>query len=108
MPALRRFMPVRPLLRRLRGGERCWPAAIAARLAALALLAGFWRLALAERRLALTPRPHPATPLDLLFCAAMVALLLGGLVLGIAGAGLLREVALPGPFSARGDFAAGR
>ncbi|MDF2639595.1 MAG: hypothetical protein K0R64_2579 [Novosphingobium lindaniclasticum] len=79
-----------PVLERLRTGQRWWPAEIGARLLALVLLAGFWRLALVEHARAITPRVHPATLPDLLLCAALVALLLCALLLGIAGPGLLR------------------
>lgn len=97
-----------PVLERLRAGQRWWPAEIGARLLALALLAGFWRLALVEHARAITPRVHPATLPDLLLCAALVVLLLCALLLGIAGPGLLRRVDLnalrEGRCSARGDF----
>lgn len=94
----------RERLARLRAGQRWWPAEILSRIAALGLLAVFWRLALLEHRLSLTPAPRPPCAADLLACLGMVALLVSGLALGMAGPGLLREVELPGHFSARGDF----
>ncbi|AXB75442.1 hypothetical protein [Novosphingobium sp. P6W] len=85
---------LRSKLASLRRGERWWPAEIVLRALGLALLAGCWRLAITAQRMAMQPAPHPASAADLAVCAGVVVLLCAGLMLGIEGPGLLRDVPL--------------
>lgn len=86
-------------LARLRAGRRWWPAEIVLRAFGSLLLAGFWRLALVEHRMATTPVPHQASAGDLGICAVMVFLLCAGLTLTFAGPVLFLDVPLPPHFT---------
>lgn len=89
----------------LRRGQRWWPAEIAFRLLGLLSLYASWRLALLAHRMEGVTAPtgslhhHLARLADLAVCTGVIVTLSAGLLLAIEGAGLLRDVPLPGYFT---------